>query len=172
MSKVKNQHYIPQSYLRGFGIQKKKEWYVYSRINNENIFLINVKNICAERYLYDLPELGEEKEQLIEKFYAKHVDGSFAEILEFAKEEENTVLPEELRAKIISSCVSLVFRTPKFLNNDADQIKLYSDIPGEGIDEKRKRKIIALQNHFQKSIELIKLKYNDGIAINRVAKDM
>jgi len=30
------------------------------------------------------------RNNLLKKFYAKHVDGSFAEILEFAKEEENT----------------------------------------------------------------------------------
>lgn len=167
MGKVKNQHYIPQSYMRGFAFSQKKEWYVFTKINQESIFPINIKNICTERYLYDVPELGNEKEQLIEKFYASNVDGNFPEILEFAKDDNNLNLTTDMRAKIILSCVTLVFRTPKFLNSDADQIIIHADMDKNNIDAERAKKILALHNHFQKSINLIKQKQNDGIAINK-----
>ncbi len=172
MSKVKNQHYIPRSYLRGFAHQSGKEWFVFSEINGVSVGKINVRKICAKRYLYDVPELGEAQEQLIEKYYANHVDGNFPEILDFAKDEGNTNITEELRAKIISSCISLIFRTPKFLEEDANQIELHTDIEGEDDKEKRKRKVLALQNHLKNSIELIRQKHDDGIAINKAQEGM
>jgi hypothetical protein len=157
--------------MKGFAHEKGSEDYVSCRINNgEVIPEINTKNICAENYLYDLPELGEEKEQLIEKFYANNVDGNFPEILEFAKDEKQNQLSEELRSKIILSCVSLIFRTPKFLRTDPDILELHSRIEGDDIETERKKKAIALEKHFEKSIELIKLKYENGIVINKAPK--
>lgn len=167
MKKVKNQHYIPQSYLKGFASRQGKEWYVYSRIKNGSIIKSNIRNICSEGYLYDIPELGKEYEQVIETLYSTQVDGNFHEILEFAWEESNEFLSEEMRGKIILSCVSLLFRTPAFLNCDRDYDELQANWQGGSEDVNRKRKIIALQDHLSKSIDLIKQKHNDGISINR-----
>lgn len=43
-------HYIPQAYLRGFGWNKGKNWYVHALdLKNQSVFQPNTKNICCER---------------------------------------------------------------------------------------------------------------------------
>ncbi|MCP5280157.1 MAG: DUF4238 domain-containing protein [Rhodoferax sp.] len=43
-------HYIPQAYLRGFGWNSGKNWYVHGLdLRKKSFFQPNTKNVCCER---------------------------------------------------------------------------------------------------------------------------
>ncbi|MEQ6856000.1 DUF4238 domain-containing protein [Lysinibacillus capsici] len=86
MELVKNQHYVPQSYLKYFADSKEKI-FVFDKVN-EKIFPSNVRNIASERFFYDFPEslvdsLNESlpNKQVVEKFFSKHIEGEFSKLL-------------------------------------------------------------------------------------------
>lgn len=55
MSKVKNQHYVPQFYLKKFAVNDYI--YVFDKTLGTQLSMkgTNIKNIASERYFYDLP---------------------------------------------------------------------------------------------------------------------
>lgn len=170
--KVKNQHYIPRSYLKNFGhsvqLSKKKQWKVYNKEDGGAIKLNNTEKICKELYLYDLPFVDESNMQFIEHAYDKEVDSYFPEITEFIINEGNTELDTEMREKIIKCCLSLYYRTPKFVSVDDTFSKLISELPESEQDEAYKiKKTELLEKHVNDFEELYKFKLNDGIAINK-----
>jgi hypothetical protein len=87
VSKVKNQHYVPQCYLKNFTTHSKI--FVYDKISKRSLSLkgMNVKNVASETYFNDFPEevlpaeiRGKRESQLIENnFSALEVD--FCKIL-------------------------------------------------------------------------------------------
>ncbi|NQY11210.1 MAG: DUF4238 domain-containing protein, partial [Flavobacteriales bacterium] len=83
-NKTKREHYVPQSYLKGFSAEIEKPFRVFCKIKGGKIVKQNVAKICFENDLYNVPEYGEELEQEIETFYGRHVDANFPSILKFA----------------------------------------------------------------------------------------
>ncbi|WJN47599.1 DUF4238 domain-containing protein (plasmid) [Priestia aryabhattai] len=53
MGKVKNQHYVPQSYLEYFANKKGQVW-VYDKVRDKK-FISNIEGIASQRYFYDVP---------------------------------------------------------------------------------------------------------------------
>lgn len=56
MSKVKNQHYVPQSYLKNFAVYRKRgasHIWVFDKFN-QNTFSTPVRNVASQGYFYDL----------------------------------------------------------------------------------------------------------------------
>ncbi len=53
---VKNQHYVPQAYLRHFANSKEQIW-VFDKSNGQE-FQTNVRNVASERRFYDNDDLG------------------------------------------------------------------------------------------------------------------
>jgi uncharacterized protein DUF4238 len=51
MAKVKNQHTVPQSYLRRFAVQRDMIW-VFDKVTRRS-FLTNVRNVASEAGFYD-----------------------------------------------------------------------------------------------------------------------
>jgi Protein of unknown function (DUF4238) len=51
---VKNQHYVPQFYLREFA-ESNEQLYVYDK-RTDKIFPTHVKNVAHESYFYDIPK--------------------------------------------------------------------------------------------------------------------
>lgn len=91
----KNQHYVPEFYLKFWATNKKDQIYVYDK-KNKNVFLTNVNNIATERYFYDidlsgilsdedLKSYGIHKDdvehlddgQFFENFFANEIEGDF-----------------------------------------------------------------------------------------------
>lgn len=68
---IKNQHYVPQSYLKNFSDKKRKLW-VFDKFNNKK-FQSHISNVASETYFYDFPQDGkkEERDQYIEKFFSE-----------------------------------------------------------------------------------------------------
>src|SRR5690625_3390543 len=108
MGKVKNQHYVPRSYLKYFSNNKEQVW-VYDKVINK-FFNTNIANVAAEKYFYDIPfeeiynilpqkdrekindimkegnfasiqELEKSGKQIIEKFFAENIEGMFEKAL-------------------------------------------------------------------------------------------
>ncbi|RKQ19109.1 DUF4238 domain-containing protein [Ureibacillus endophyticus] len=68
MGKVKNQHYVPRSYLKYFANKKNKAYQinVYDK-ENDKYFSSNIEGVASSRFFYDFPELEEIKEDLMEE---------------------------------------------------------------------------------------------------------
>ncbi len=127
MSKPKRQHFIPQSYLRNFAIRDKDKAFVevMNIDSGEMQFPFSVKNLCVSKNLYTLPHLGEEDKYRVEHFYAENVDAIYPEVYELLTNDLVVKISDEDRMKILSTTLSLYFRTPIFLdskNTELDQL--------------------------------------------------
>ncbi len=172
---VINQHYIPRSYLKNFGFlvnAKKKKWSLYAMINGGEIERRTTESICAVDYLYDLPLLDGEERQFLEHAYEEHADRHFSEITKFITDDSNLILTDEMRIKILKSCLSLYYRTPKFVELDQralDEIQLLPEKEREHAWNEMKSKLLydSVYN-FEK---LYNEKKDCGISINKSAKE-
>lgn len=69
MNKVKNQHYVPQFYLKNFS-GNKRQLFVFDKINNKE-FPSAVDSVASSRFFYDWKELDEiVGKQLIESSFS------------------------------------------------------------------------------------------------------
>ncbi|WP_445431675.1 DUF4238 domain-containing protein [Chryseobacterium indoltheticum] len=87
MAKKKNQHYLPQFYIRHFSIENnQKEIGIYNLKQDLYIKKGSIKHQCSENYFY-----GED--EIVENFLAK-IEGNFAKtfksIIEFKKIDKKT----------------------------------------------------------------------------------
>jgi|GEM_PF-436562 len=121
MSKPVRQHFIPRSYLNNFAVIDVDKHFVFAkRRGYELIRKYSTKDICVEKNLYTLPVDDDNKKFDLEHFYADRIDSVFPEVYRFLINKQNTVIDFEMRLKVISVCLSLYFRTPKFLNIEND----------------------------------------------------
>ncbi|MEW4315734.1 DUF4238 domain-containing protein [Bacillus thuringiensis] len=88
MGRVKNEHYVPQSYLRVFA-NNKEQLFVYDKMKKTS-YVNKVNKVAAEGKYFDLPlpEGGSipeiemmNKEQLIEKHFAEDIEGPYKNYL-------------------------------------------------------------------------------------------
>jgi hypothetical protein len=77
MGRVKNQHYVPQFYLKGFA-PDGKSLFVFDKIA-KRIFRAGTPAIASEHLFYDIPdpEKGIDEEQVVEKTFAD-LEGDYA----------------------------------------------------------------------------------------------
>lgn len=95
---VKNQHYIPQFYLKRFGNNGKIDF--YDRQKRKFILNTNVKNFASERFFYDI-DANELKEELVlYKEYANISDKGFNIMLSNPQLIENHFSKMESRTNI------------------------------------------------------------------------
>lgn len=88
MSRVKIEHYVPQSYLAYFA-NKKNQVNVFDK-STQRQFISNIDRVAAEGKYFHFEgpesntELGKKmnEEQLIEKFFSESVEGEFKQILD------------------------------------------------------------------------------------------
>ncbi len=80
MSVVKQQHYVPQFYLKNFANEKEQIW-VYDKVTDKS-FQTHIKNVAGERYFYDVPSLDQRTgvKQSVEKLLS-HVEDKMSEVL-------------------------------------------------------------------------------------------
>jgi Protein of unknown function (DUF4238) len=203
MSQPKHQHFIPRTYLRNFAIEKDGKFFVQAKAKNDEKpkeRLLSIKDICVEKNLYTIPHAEEFDKYAIEKYYAENVDAIYPEVYELLTNPKVTTISDEQREKIISTTLSLYFRTPKFLNigrrrtdkilehvsrNFADEsgnVKLQfmgynldfniDDIEAVKQALNAKEKVLFLKNHIQEWHEFIKFKYRAAISVLRIYEDI
>lgn len=77
---VRNQHYVPQSYLKYFQIEGQKRINVYHK-PNKNSFTNSISKVACLDYFYDLPKEIEEgtgiAKQFIEKLLSQTIEKEF-----------------------------------------------------------------------------------------------
>jgi len=110
MSKVKREHYVPQSYLRGF-TENGRQLLVFDKSTQEP-FYTSVSKIASERYFYDLSESQE-----LERAFA-NLDGDYPHwrdsIIKTVENGERITL--EYQAKLAFFVAMQIRRTRWFRN--------------------------------------------------------
>lgn len=172
---VINQHYIPRSYLKNFGFlvnAKKNKWSVYAMENGGEIERRTTEKICSVDYLYDLPFAPEEERQFLEHAYEAHADRHFKEITAFVIDDSKKELSDAMREKLLKSCLSLYFRTPKFVALDQhalDEIQALPEAEQELAWKIRKNEL--LEESVRNFEQLYNLKKHCGISVNKSARN-
>lgn len=142
---VKNQHYVPQSYLQYFANSKEQLW-VYDTKDRKS-FQTKIRNIASGRFFYDIEELDKatEKEQFIEKeLFAKTIEPAFESLLSYIRttyfltpniHNQNVFINEDMVLDIASHIIAQYMRTKKFrdeFHSAANQITQFMcDIIGK-----------------------------------------
>ena len=169
MTLVKKQHYVPQSYLRNFGFKKNKKskdiWYTHVKFPEGEIHATNLENLCNERFLYDVENFDLPEKQIIEKFYAEHIDAYFPAITRFCEDGNQQELSPQMREILVTCCLSLVFRHPNFINNNPD-FNDHDIIVEKGGKKINYSKIKRVSAHLENFKKLVDLRINDGIGVS------
>ncbi len=193
------QHYIPRSYLKNFGIEGKKGNYFVDAYKLEDDVLleqISTKDICFKKNLYTIPNADIDRKYDLEHHYAEHVDSEFPKIYKLLVDESVLLLTPNQKRQILYVCLSLYFRTPRFLNHQnaftdqiLDRMLLYADENGEvkftfeeerhefnakDIDNvrtefKERNRIKFLVQHLEKWKEFVDFKYDCTINVHRIS---
>jgi hypothetical protein len=170
---VINQHYIPRSYLKNFGFlvnAKKDKWSLYAMENGGEIERRTTENVCSVDYLYDLPFESGDQRQFLEHAYEKHADRHFKEVTSFITDDSLTEMSRLLREKLLKSCLSLYFRTPKFV--DLDQLAV-DEINSMSAGQRERAWKIKKTQLLEKSVSNFEALYNAkkdcGISVNKIA---
>lgn len=89
MGRVKNEHYVPQSYLRSFA-NKKEQIFVYDKVKKVS-YINKVSQVASEGKYFDIPlhdglnvpgieQMNEE--QTIEKYFSEDIEGPYKKYLD------------------------------------------------------------------------------------------
>lgn len=172
---VINQHYIPKSYLKNFGFLvnvKKNKWSLYAMENGGEIERRTTENVCAVEYLYDLPFAQGEERQFLEHAYEEHADRHFTEITKFVTDDKKEVLDSAMREKILKSCLSLYFRTPKYVDLDQSALDEIQRLPLEKQEHAWKiKKQSLLEESVQNFERLYEVAKNCGISVCKAVRN-
>jgi len=179
---VKNQHYIPRSYLKNFGYlvseytrpsgKVDKKYSIHNIEKGGDIKVNSTKKVYKMEYLYDLPFADEQHRQFIEKAYDREVDRHFAEVTEFISDESRNTLSDEMRGKLLKCTLSLYFRTPKHVAISEKEKAIIASLP-----ESKQQKLLdtfktkRLEKHLENFEKLYNQKKKNGICINKSVGD-
>lgn len=92
MGRVKNEHYVPQSYLRSFA-NKKEQIFVYDKVKKAS-YINKVSQVASEGKYFDIPlhdghnvpEIEKmNKEQTIEKYFSEDIEGPYKKYLDMIR---------------------------------------------------------------------------------------
>lgn len=124
---VKRQHFVPRTYLKHFGEQNGEEYFinVLPRLETkeDKIFESNIKNVCLQKHLYTLPGNNPEERMLLEKFYSDNYESQYDRIYNLLVDPKKTTLTNEERELIISTVVTMFYRTSRWISLHNDLIK-------------------------------------------------
>lgn len=117
---VKRQHFVPRTYLKYFGEADGEEYLVHvlpeSSTEKDTIFQSNIKNVALEKHLYTLPGETVAEKMAIEKFYSDELEQHYNSIYRILTDPTKTEVTSEQRELIISTVVTMYYRTTKWVN--------------------------------------------------------
>jgi len=118
-SETKRQHYVPQTYLKRFSLKRGKEYYINALPKNScdvnQIKELNIKNVCLENNIYTLPFENTKEKMIIEQFFSD-VESNYDKVYNTLIGIKKTTITEEERAMIITTVVTMFFRTSFWRN--------------------------------------------------------
>lgn len=138
MSKPKKQHFIPGSYLRNFAdVENKKAYVEVMNVNTKEIkYPFSVSNISVSKKVYSFPSVNKDDRYFTERFYAQNVESVYPEVYSILTNPEILDITNGQRNKILYTCLSIYFRTARFLNEKNDTLDVRTGEqninPGEG----------------------------------------
>ncbi len=119
-NEVKRQHYVPRTYLKHFSSERSGEFFIKTLpvddCQEEKINEVNISKVCVQKDLYTMPGDTAEKRMLIEKFYSDNYETHYNSIYEMLVDPKKTTLNDEERELIISTVVTMFYRTTKWVN--------------------------------------------------------
>jgi len=124
---VKRQHYVPRTYLKHFSklIDDKYIINALPRLENKEkkIFESNIENVCLKKHIYTLPGNTPEEKMLLEKFYSDEFESKYDDIYSILVDPNKKTITKDERDLIISTVVTMFYRTTWWLNQHKDLIK-------------------------------------------------
>lgn len=132
MTKTKQQHYVPQFYLRNFA-DANGRLFAYDK-SEDCSFPTNVRDIAGQRYFYDLPELDQASgiSQTIEKHFQKIEEDAaphFAKLITALDSGSFGGITEDQRVHISLFIANQIVRTNEFRKETIElQRKAYHEI--------------------------------------------
>jgi hypothetical protein len=124
---VKRQHYVPRTYLKHFAKPQGDGYRIQALAIDtptpDKIFEINITNVCLERHLYTLPGKTDEEKMLLEKFYSDEIEQHYDGIYNMLKDPQKKELTAEERERIISTVVTMFYRTTKWITQHNDLLR-------------------------------------------------
>ena len=123
-NEVKRQHYVPRAYLKHFSKERSNEYFINTLpikdCKESNIGKTNIINVCVEKGLYTLPGNSVQERMFIEQFYSDKIESQYDRIYQILTDpNKKTVTPKE-RELIISTVVTMLYRTTKWKNTHND----------------------------------------------------
>lgn len=119
-TETKRQHYVPRTYLKHFAQERGGNYFIKALPTNdfrvEKIFEISTANICLENDLYTLPGETAEQRMLLETFYNENYESEYDKIYQLLIDPNKKELKDAERRQIISTVVTMFYRTTKWLN--------------------------------------------------------
>lgn len=115
MSKVKNQHFVPQFYLKNFS-SNKKQIFVFDKINNKQ-YPSAIDSVASSRFFYDWNELDEiVGKQFIESTFSifeGEASVAFAELISRTESDKFRGFIQEEKSLISEFIWYQMIRTPE-----------------------------------------------------------
>lgn len=118
-----HQHYVPRTYLKNFGLKRKKEFFVNAyNVKDKSNFTTNIKNICGETDLYTLNSDDKDYKEplIIENGYAKYFEPLYTKVYDLLIDDSKTILTDQERAEILVAIFQFYFRNTKLLNESIE----------------------------------------------------
>lgn len=137
---VKNQHYVPQFYLKNFA-NKNDQVYVFDK-HDQKVFKTSIRNIASESYFYDFPENKISLEDIENKQAVERA-------LSYLESEFKKVLNNTISACYLTNPSKLLY---SIIINDRQKVELSYFITIQSFRTKEWRKIVfgiikALKKH-------------------------
>lgn len=139
--KTKNQHFVPQGYLRGFASRKGKLFAARRREDGSygTSILTNARNLCAKRYYYEVPDGTDSTGKRAYLFPNKwedwlgkvdeHLASELHDLLKYDVPEGavNSKEAHRLMATSMLLLANLVMRNPAVLDPERENVSLFAD---------------------------------------------
>lgn len=198
---TKRQHFVPQTYLRKFSVERKVDQYqifVAPKKNIEKIFQVNTANVCVHKDLYTLPGETEEERMLIEKFYGDSYESKYNKMYEILTDDNIIDISDVDNKFIISSVITMFFRTTRLMSEHNDLMykvferlaqlceqsgKDYFMFENEKImlngrtaeqllfDHKKESRVPQVITQLEVALKLIQIRRNDSIQVIKIQQN-
>lgn len=124
---TKRQHFVPRTYLKHFSERAGDKFFISAlpkdSTKTETIKKISITNVGLENDIYTLPGDTKKKRLLIEQFYSDNYEAHYDRVYEILIDPIKVKLTEEEHYLVVSTVVTMLYRTTKWVNSFNDFIK-------------------------------------------------
>lgn len=115
---TKRQHYVPETYLKRFGYERKQGEYHIGALNKDTLekpFSPNTGNVCVQTDLYTLTGDTEEERQLIENFYGAEIETKYDHLYSILTDDGIKSIDDKTKQEIIGFAITMLYRVTKWI---------------------------------------------------------